>query len=960
MKEGLPANHGLPPEILSIAALLPSEGGTPLLTDIQYDALAFGVAREESAIVSAPTSTGKTLIGLWAIASSMLGGRRAVYLVSHRALARQKFDELLAVFGRTILEDHSTLVIATGDGVEDARGRRVSSPLDSRILVATYEKFLHCLAVNGPPRDLSDVCLVCDEIQLIGDEHRGSHVELLLTLLKRARWNQFVGLSAVLSLRDTNELSGWLDITPLRNPKREKALRIECRTPDRVLKTTADPDHGVRPVSDSPDRRSRDVLQIVREMVRDQERRPVIVFCMRLDDTYSLASTWVQTGAGEGNPVVRPPGADVSQDLLQALGRRAAYHNAELTEDERELVESRLATGQVDVVFSTTTLAAGVNFPLGSAVFNSWKRHNFDRNVKEPISRAEFQNMAGRVGRMGQAAAEGLVVVTAENITDGRSAAALMDLERQDELVSRIGPNDFGQLLLHIFAGKLCDNRDAAYEIISNTLSASREVERNRAGLAGWKDRVNAEIDSLIQQECLIEGRNLTPTLFGISVARTGLKPTTANWFLAELFDRAAYLRTLLPNFAGGGDEDALAFVLAQAALTSPEYNLTGGRRTRFLHWRLDHGLAPNPWARRLSQNLFTQPWTADGAAANAALLLTAFASGQSRSDIERLVNGVRLGTIQNMGRDVGWILTGVAEIIARIAAPSLDEEVLPNAIRGDSARLASLRALSRTIKRQAARFGLGLSADVLWMSGLDQAGPRPRLTRSEIIALRTAGLTKPLDLMRGDEQANAARRVALATVGTADGGASARLREAARSWKRKDRQHCLRLHERRTATLDGGDIVRRLYATRGTPLEGVLEEMFERIGTPLVRLDTGEVPGRPDFLLQLDDLAPIIVEVKTREADDQFVGLGSATEVLAASELMGHGGDFCLTICSPSVDPSVPGQVEGSGRLCVVDISDLCDALVRLLRGELSRQDLHTWLTTAGIALMGDLPSID
>ena len=46
--------------------------------------------------------------------------------------------------------------------------------------------------------------------------------------------------------------------------------------------------------------------------------------------------------SGRVDVVARPPGAEVSADLLQSLGHRAAYHNAELTEDERELVESRL------------------------------------------------------------------------------------------------------------------------------------------------------------------------------------------------------------------------------------------------------------------------------------------------------------------------------------------------------------------------------------------------------------------------------------------------------------------------------------------------------------------------------------------------------------------------------------------------------------------------------------------
>jgi helicase len=960
MKEGLPEENGLPQEVIAAPSLLPSKDGVPLLTDIQYDALAHGVAGGHSLIASAPTSTGKTLIGLWTIASSILNRGRAVYLVSHRALARQKFEELLAVLSPTIVADvSSTVVIATGDGVEDARGRRVSNPLDCDVLVATYEKFLHCLAVNGPPRDLRDLCIVCDEIQLIGDEHRGSHVELLLTLLKRAGWRQFVGLSAVLSARDTRDLGEWLGVTPLRNPNREKALRIECRTPDKVLVATADPDRGVRPVFEIAGRKSRDTIQIIREMAADRARRPIIVFCMRIDDTYALARSWMQGGAAV--TVLRPPGADVGQDLLKALGYRAAYHNAELTEDERELVEAHLCRNEIDVVFSTTTLAAGVNFPLGSAIFHSWKRFNFSRGVAEPISRSEFQNMAGRVGRMGQASTEGLVIATAENPRDARDVSALMDLDAQDELVSRIGPDDFGQLLLHIFAGGLCDCREAAFQLVANTLSAWRERERNRGGLAGWKDRIVAEIDSLIHQECLVEGRTLTATMFGVSVARTGLKPATARWFLERLFSKSETLCTLVADGQGNGDEDGLSFILCHAALTCPEYDRTGGRQTRFLHWRIDqNGLAPNAWARTYDANLFTRPWTAIPAAANGALLLTAWASGRSRIETEALVNGVRLGVIQNLARDVSWILTGAAEIIGRITAPSLAEEVLPDVIRGDVSALAGLRRLARTLRRQAIRIAFGLPADVMWMAGLEQEGPRARLTRSEIIALRGAGVVTPLDLMRGDEQADQARRTALSTVGTGDAGASSRLRAAARSWKVKERHHCQKLHERRTSEIDGGDLVRRLYSAKGTGLEAVLEEAFHRLGNPLTRLDTGRVPGRPDHLLEIAELPAIVVEIKTRDAEDQFVGLGGATEVLAASELMGRGEDFCLTICSPSVDPSVPGLIEGCGRLCVVEISDLCDALVRALRGELSLTDLHNWLTTPGIAVMGDLSPLD
>ena len=90
MREGLPEGHGLAQAILDNPFLVPIADGQPLLTDIQLRPLEIGVAHGESAIVSAPTSTGKTLIGLWTIAGAVIEGYRAVYLVSHRALAPSK------------------------------------------------------------------------------------------------------------------------------------------------------------------------------------------------------------------------------------------------------------------------------------------------------------------------------------------------------------------------------------------------------------------------------------------------------------------------------------------------------------------------------------------------------------------------------------------------------------------------------------------------------------------------------------------------------------------------------------------------------------------------------------------------------------------------------------------------------------------------------------------------------
>ena len=81
------------------------EWGIKSLTDIQELAIAAGVPLGSSAIVCAPTSSGKTLIGELALANVLSDGFDALYLVSHKALAEQK---ILRLF-RSILESKMEL-----------------------------------------------------------------------------------------------------------------------------------------------------------------------------------------------------------------------------------------------------------------------------------------------------------------------------------------------------------------------------------------------------------------------------------------------------------------------------------------------------------------------------------------------------------------------------------------------------------------------------------------------------------------------------------------------------------------------------------------------------------------------------------------------------------------------------------------------------------------------------------
>lgn len=958
MKSTLPPNHGLNGEVLDNPSLLPQENNQPSLTDVQFDSLVAGVARGQDILVSAPTSTGKTLIGWWGVSAALAAGHNIVYLVSYRALAHQKFEEAQHLFLDALQGDHSSIVCATGDSVEDASGRKTSAPLAARILIATYEKFLGCLSIGGPPRDLTDTCFICDEVQLIGDKTRGQKVELLLTLLKRSGWGQLIGLSAVLSEADAKTIADWLELTLVRNPNREKRLTIECRSPERIVSVTSapnfDPSWNDQP---TPPRLNIVPAKIVTELALITERRPVIVFCMKVDETFELANQ-VATNRPITRKVSLPLGLDLDAALLDLLCKGIAYHNAELSEEERLFVENQLADGHVDIVFATSTLAAGVNFPLGSAVFASWKRWNFERGRHEPISRAEFQNMAGRVGRMGQIGDDGRVILSANNASDRQIAVRLMDLATQDELGSGIVPDDFGPLILQILAGKLCNRRDEAFALLSSTLSAAREITRNASGVAHWRPHLNAHINRLIELGCIIEsGETLILTTLGEAVARSGLKPETAIYFIRGLARFSQSLLALLPSVAGDGNEDDLAFILAHAALASPEFNLEGGRPTRYINWRVSAPrLINNPIARRLAQVLFAQPWMGDVGAANGALLLSGWFSGASRREIEAQVGSVRLGTVQAMARDVSWILMGITEIVSAVTAPALAEEGKPELLR-DPAISGAVRQLVRAIRRQATRVNAGLPGDILWASELDlQQRPR-RLSRSQLLALHGRGLVRAIDLMDGAAAAETARREALDAV--LNPRLANLVRDAARRWKANDREYCKRIHLRRAALVNGTEVIEALYSARGDAFETAFSSLLTFLTIPHEQIDSPGRVAHPDFLVTIESFPSIVVELKTKASESDVVSFNAATEVLGASELLGLRDHPCLTVCNPAVEPSVPRLIEACGRLCVLEVCDLAEAALRVSEGVLSRDALYNWLTTPGIALREDLPHL-
>jgi helicase len=960
MRNELPDNHGLDARVMQ--SLVHQQNGRPSITDVQYEALSAGVGRGESVLVVSPTSTGKTQIALWAMAARILQGGRVVYLVTHRALARQKFDEFLAShLSRLIDNDLSRIVVATGDYVLGGDGLPPKNPLQADLLVATYEKYLGLLSGGGVPSALSDVTIVCDEIQLIGDAHRGQSVEVLLTLLRNAGWGQLIGLSAVISNKDASEFADWLGVGLVLMSKREKHLRYECWTGSGMSVVSTDRvgfilDNQIKPIQ------SNQCIDIVRWLLTQSSVKPVIVFCMKKADTTRLAQALVESGSVSQQEQLSfefldMPETSAATLLRNSLTRRVAIHNADLTDEERAEVEKSLLEGRVDVVFSTSSLAAGVNFPLGTAVFCSWTRWDGDLRRYVPIDQSEFHNMAGRVGRMGFEHQEGKVIFCADNTRDVSISRKYLELDRVEGIESRIDPTHFPILVLQLIASGICSTAEGINKLVSQTFSGLREADRNATAFSKWPERMAQALSRLVVDGMVnvrFDGK-LSATPFGIAAAHTGLQPDTCSFLLSNVSRLSQTLASWLPSAESAGRIDDLLFTISRICFSCPEFS--GGensRQTRFFPWPIK-----NEYISGVNQRLMRfhdRELSSIPEVLNSAAIACDWAQGAAIVELEMRADALSAGMIRDHLRNLAWVMQGLSALLVIASDSRVPYELRPAVLQSQTVDLNLLARLPRFIGILIRRVNEGLPVEVVWMLELNAWRELFRLSREDILRLRSMSFYTPLQLMAGDQAADEARILAFSSARPSPKAKANWIRDSARAWKSVQRKRSSEKQVKRASRCSSVELLKNYYSSTGTIFEAAFEACLSHLQIDWVRLDDRSRTGAPDYLLRLVENNPIVFELKTKESE-KLVDYNRAVEVLAASEVHGYREAFCVTLCHPGVDPSVPGVVASCGRLSVIESHDLAEALLRICEGDLTLQQFHHWLSVPGQATAMDLP---
>jgi helicase len=369
-------------------------------------------------LVQAPTSSGKTFVGEMAAVAVAAQRRKAVYLAPLKALAAEKhaiFADRYAALGLRVIVSSRERREFDGDF---ERGH-------FDLAVVVYEKFAQLLAWR--PERLNEIGLVvADELDLLCDPERGAGVEMLLARLLAAG-RRIIGLSAVMP--EADRVAEWLNARLITHDRRPVELRYGVLHDGQYrYRTHNDGTEGAEPMINTHGASSWESLtQNVRALAEGGET--CLIFVKAKHEARRgaelLAARLRLPGARDAADDLRGlPPTRARDTLMHTLSNGVAFHNTDLTPEERRVAEEAFRGGAARVMVSTGTLAVGMNLPAANVFVSADKwiyDPRFDLPWKTPIDHGEYENMSGRAGRFGAGRGFGRSILVAATPFDADS-----------------------------------------------------------------------------------------------------------------------------------------------------------------------------------------------------------------------------------------------------------------------------------------------------------------------------------------------------------------------------------------------------------------------------------------------------------------------------------------------------------------------------------------------------------
>jgi ATP-dependent RNA helicase HelY len=505
------------------------------LDSFQRDACA-SLEDGRSVLVAAPTGSGKTLVGEFAVHLALARGGKCFYTTPIKALSNQKFADLTLRYGP------EKVGLLTGDNTING---------EAPVVVMTTEVLRNMLyAGSGTLTGLQYV--VMDEVHYLADRSRGAVWEEVIIHLPDSV--SVVSLSATVS--NAEEFGEWLatvrgDTDIIVEERRPVPLFQHVMAGQRMYDLFAQRHRDAKDEDDTERASGRAEEESVNpelaRLARDDYRRmrtrdhrnrrggyqrrqsgrglvpsrfdvverldaegllPAIMFifsragcdaavqqCLNANLRLTTEPERREIRAyAEGKAAVL---SDADLDVLgydtwvEALSRGISSHHAGMLPVFKECVEELFSRGLVKIVFATETLALGINMPARSVVIDKLSKWNGETHAD--VTPGEYTQLTGRAGRRG-IDVEGHAVVLWAPGFDPKAVAGLAST-RTYPLRSSFRPsyNMAVNLVRQVgreTARELLESSFAQFQADRAVVGLARQARKADEALAGYADAI--------------------------------------------------------------------------------------------------------------------------------------------------------------------------------------------------------------------------------------------------------------------------------------------------------------------------------------------------------------------------------------------------------------------------------------------------------------------------------------
>lgn len=460
-------------------------------------------------IISIPTASGKTVLGILPALKTILNGGKAIYAAPLLSIQNEKVKEFKA------FEEHGIKV-----------GKH---PSNSDLSVMVFESFDALTRFSWNVLREVDT-LIIDEFHMIGEYSRGPTLESAITRAKIINPSlRIIALSA--TLKNIDEIEQWLDGKTVEHNYRPVPLNKEVL--DAEMFNTKNKNDVI--------------VKIVEKAIEDNSQALSFVSTRRF--TESLATYVAKKIDKKTTKEQKQKFKQVADKLLEvpkkkgslptttclklaeAAEKGVVFHHAGLFNEQKEIIEDEFRNGNILMITATPSLMYGVNLPSKYVVIRDHTRWTSNGPASIPVF--DYEQMSGRAGRpqYDDVGYSYLVAKTMDEAFDLEARYVNGEIELTNSKLIDNKDAIYKQIIAQI-ASSLSKNLDDLNDFFGKTLYGF-QMKNNPSMSMFAQDSLNWELESALEfllQNGIIRAtpEGLKTTDFGNLIAKSNYAVETA------------------------------------------------------------------------------------------------------------------------------------------------------------------------------------------------------------------------------------------------------------------------------------------------------------------------------------------------------------------------------------------------------------------------------------------------